>query len=141
MLPLSRITVLICCAALTACGPQYRMDYTLTPPASPSGKQCANNCYYVREGCVNACQAARYDACGGSGLSVGVGYGSGYGHRGRHWSGVGYGYPGRYHDRYYDCRPDTDACIERCEIQYRQCFTTCGGRVDGQQVCTANCGG
>jgi hypothetical protein len=119
---------------LAACGPVYHTDYILTPPASPSGKQCANQCYYVREGCMGACENVGYNC--GSGM-----YGSlGYSHwnRGRHgaFSGIGYGSP---HHHAADCRYERDLCAERCEMQYRQCFTVCGGQVTPSTVCVQNC--
>jgi hypothetical protein len=118
---------------LTACGPVYHTDYTLTPPASPSGKQCANQCYYVREGCVGACDNVRYN-CGGSGLYGGVGYSTG--HRGYGFGGIGVGSP---HHHAADCRYETELCAQRCEVQYRHCFSNCGGQVTPLTSCVQNC--
>ncbi len=118
---------------LTACGPVYNTEYTLTPPTSAQGKQCANQCFYTRGGCVDACSSI-YTSCDRGGLYGGVGYGSGW-RRGA-FGGIGYGTSS--YDR-ANCRYDTDMCVERCEIIYRQCFTGCGGSVTPTTTCVRDC--
>lgn len=122
---------------LAACGPQMRTDYTLTPPASAKGKQCANSCYYVREGCVNTCEYSRHNCPASYG---GVGVGVGYVHyRHRSFSGSGIGFGSGFYDDDRSCHFNATACTENCEIQYRQCFTSCGGTVSTTTSCVENC--
>ena len=127
-------------ALVAGCGPQYETRYVYTAPAdSLESRQCLQNCEFQRQQCMvladnnqqlcemqarneeYQCQAeARY-------------------------------YYARCVDRNPDnperCRYPHVFCPQRscwrndgrCEDLYRSCYTACGGSIQSETVCTANC--
>jgi hypothetical protein len=116
---------------LAACGPVYRTNYELFPPADLAGQTCVANVKLMSDTCEANCrQMSRNCRSNGSGVSIGYGYGR---------------YGGNYEtvmgnrqlldDR--DCN-DTQ-CVESCLATARQAHLNCGGTIKSEVVCTANC--
>jgi hypothetical protein len=117
---------------LAACGPVYRTNYDLLPPASKEGQLCVNNVKLMSDTCVANCeQMSRSCRSFSSGIGVGYGYGS--------WHGGNYeavtGGSSILADR--DC--STLQCTESCLASARTAHLSCGGTIRQQTVCTANC--
>ena len=116
--------------ALAACGPVYRTNYNLLPPATASGQLCANNVKAMSDVCVANCQMmARSCRSFSTGVSLNYGWS-------RH-DGSFEGGPGReiLDDR--DC--SAVQCESNCLAAARTAHASCGGAVMQQTVCTANC--
>lgn len=113
---------------LAACGPTYRTNYELFPPAGKEGQTCVANVKLMSDTCVENCRQMSRNC--GSGFSTGIGFGTGpyYG------SGIGFN-QSMYDER--DCRPTQ--CIESCLATARQAHVNCGGTVKAETVCTSNC--
>lgn len=128
LIPLTLIPLI-----LAACGPTYRTNYNLFPPASKEGQLCTSNVKIMSDVCINNCaQMAR--SCRSfspGGLSVGYGtYGSGVGY------GTSFGNRADILDD-RDCSPVQ--CQESCLAAARTAHLSCGGTITEQTVCTANC--
>ncbi len=124
-----------CALALAACGPTYRTNYNLFPPADKAGQMCVQNVALMSDTCVANCrQMAR--SCSSPGFRTSVGFGAGNYGRGMGY-GVGYGngYNDALDDR--DCSPTQ--CIETCLSTARHAHLNCGGTIKQEVVCTANC--
>ena len=114
---------------LTACGPVYRTNYNLFPPTSKEGQICVANVASMSDTCVNNCrQMSR--SCRSSGFSASYGYGS-----------YGYGnYEPVHRSTILDDRDCNDTqCIDSCLTAARQSHLNCGGTIQSEVVCTANC--
>ncbi|RYG61835.1 MAG: hypothetical protein EON60_02015 [Alphaproteobacteria bacterium] len=121
---------------LAACGPVYRTNYNLFPPESASGQMCVKNVSLMSDTCVANCRQMSRSCASPGGFSTSVGFGSGHYGRGMGY-GVGYGsgYNNAFDDR--DCSPTQ--CIESCLATGRQAHLNCGGTIQKDVVCTANC--
>ncbi len=109
------------------CGPVYRTDYQFTPPSSSTGKVCASNCENSKYQCQQI-EQMRADQCQDRArLEMQRCEDNVRWREGRE-------------PKWYECGMDScSADTERCESQYRSCFTACGGKVDAQTICVANC--
>ena len=112
---------------LGACGPIYDTQYRFTPPESGQGVSCIYQCENSKLQCrqleeyrADDCtRRAQYEA---QRCEADI------------WRQKGRA-PKWYECGSSSCSPEYD----RCETQYRSCYQSCGGRVDAQTVCVANC--
>ncbi|RYG62195.1 MAG: hypothetical protein EON60_00645 [Alphaproteobacteria bacterium] len=118
---------------LAACGPVYRTNYNLFPPENASGQMCVKNVALMSDTCVANCRQMSRSCASPGGFSSTVGFGSGNYGRGMGY-GVGYG-TDIVNER--DCSPTQ--CIESCLATGRQAHLNCGGTIQKDVVCTANC--
>jgi hypothetical protein len=114
-----RLLLLLFLFALTGC---ETINYRLVPPPSDAGRLCVTQCAGIREACIGQQQQQanfqqhqcerredhEYDAC--------------------------LNRAGNDRDRLRKCARDRDYCgsyaqTERCEVDYRGCFSNCGGMV------------
>jgi hypothetical protein len=125
---------------LAGCGPRYETRYIYTPPAdSPQTRQCLQNCEFQRQQCLviadNNQQLCELQA---------------ENEAFRCEAESRYYYErclNRNPDQPERCRYPRAFCPRRtcwrndgrCDDLYRSCYTSCGGSIRGETVCTANC--
>ena len=126
--------VLALAALLAACGPVYETQYTLVPPATEIGRQCANNCLLAQQNCRQSCSSQQQLCESNAHLQAQNGYLQYANERQRNGQPV----KKTESDFYYDDCEHSD-CDERCGNDYRICHTNCGGQVIPRTVCTAFC--
>lgn len=115
--------------ATVSCGPIYDTKYNFIPPTSSEGRACIFQCENSRSQCIEL-ENYRNQDCQQR---------SDYDQR-RCEDDIRYR-EGR-EPKWYEC--GSNSCSvdqERCESQFRYCYQSCGGRVDAQTVCVANCQG
>lgn len=123
------IGLLAALAFLATCGPVNQTERILTPPTGPEAQQCVTECNTDRGQCLEKA-AERYADC-------------------REQQREAY-------DDFRNCRGGTAArtgavlCLPRatfrcrsraprCEAAFEVCYQRCGGKVEKQEVCVANC--
>lgn len=119
---------------VASCGPIYDTKYQFTPPRDPQGKMCATQCQQTQTYCRATCEANRQNC---------LAYER---DRGRD-AYEDYVYQRRREHKPIKRTPDSfvntyncsNSCEDTCAADYRQCYSTCGGRVTAHQVCTAFC--
>ena len=117
--------------ALTACGPQYKEERTLIPPATEQGRICAAQCETTQAICradakddVRHCEAEKrderrdYQRC--------------LDRRKRLPKGKK---PTCWAPKVRFCRAD----YRQCDAAFDACYRRCGGEVQVRRVCVANC--
>lgn len=115
---------------LCACGPTYRTNYNLFPPSDAAGQTCVRNVSMMSDTCVANCRQMSRSCANPGGFHTSFGA-SNYGHG----MGIGYGSRDLFDDR--DC--SATQCIETCLATARTAHVNCGGTVQSEVVCTANC--
>lgn len=131
-----RILCLALLSLLGACGPIHSTQYSLTPPATPEGRQCVSQCQQNRGYCRQSCHLAQ-QACLNEARSRAIDEYRDYVHR-----QVSKKKPVQRSvsdfEHSYGC--NSNSCEARCESDYRDCFGgVCGGQVVARTVCTAFC--
>ena len=128
---------LMSCAVMIGCGPVYRTQYTMTPPAGKSGELCVSQCQQTKQ----SCRQSTYDrqrAC----LT-------------EERAQADKAYTDYKVQQMLNKKPvwksadddyDPQSCsgqgtyVQVCDKDFRGCFTTCGGTVVPETVCVENCG-
>lgn len=101
---------------LQACVTTDEQQYTFRAPPTAEGKQCATQCQLIQRHCRDACEA-RADRCEDrSSRQSKADPKDGKGRGDRTADGL-----------FGSC--SADACVSECASDYRQCYSTCGGRV------------
>jgi hypothetical protein len=112
---------------LSGCGPIYDTQYSFEPPQSASGPHCIYQCDTTKAQCIELKQM-RADSC--NERSQRQSYYCTEDIRSRY----------NREPKWYECTEelcsdDTDFCDD----QYRSCYQACGGRVNRETRCIANC--
>ncbi|WP_168220338.1 hypothetical protein [Azospirillum thermophilum] len=122
-------------ALLGACGPIYETQYSFIPPNSTEGRMCVGQCQQgrtiCRQGCTLEQQACRNDAKTRAMMDY-----QAYVNRQTAEKKPIKKSPSDF-EQTWAC--GNSSCEERCESDYRGCFSSCGGQVIAQQVCTMFC--
>lgn len=113
--------------AISSCGPIYDTTYQFIPPNSEGGRACVYQCENSRSQCrqiedlrVDRCeQDSRYEQ---RRCEDDVYRREGRGPKWHECGGL-------------VCTPEYD----RCDDQYRSCYQSCGGTVQAETRCVANC--
>lgn len=117
----------IAIVSIAACGPIYDTQYNFRPPSSSEGRACIFQCEQSRQLCRQN-EEYRADDC----------------QRRSEWDQQRcedqiYRTKGR-EPKWYECGSEScSADYDRCEGSYRACYQSCGGRVDAETRCVANC--
>jgi hypothetical protein len=140
---------------VTACGPQFETEVTLTPPETAEGRTCAAQCQTTEELCraredteVARCEADAERAADRDrrncerrvDRSLNSCLGGATTPESQNACFVRYG-PGSSQREFCDrsptkwCRPDYGRCTQRFEA----CFIGCGGQITKRKICVANC--
>lgn len=128
--------LLVVAFLVSACGPVYETRYQFTPPTTPQGQLCVNQCQQINLLCRRNCQLES-DSC-----------------LAREYEQARWRYEDYVRERRaanqpierspddfvyrYNC-PSSNSCTPACDNDHRVCYQTCGGQVSATTVCTANC--
>lgn len=125
---------------VAACGPRYETRYRYTaPPDSPDSRQCLQSCEFQRQQCL-VIEDNRYQLCTLQAANDAY----------RCQAEARYDYDRclRYHDDQPErCHYQRGFCPQRacwrddrhCGELYRSCYVACGGSVESETMCVANC--
>ncbi|MBP2302266.1 hypothetical protein [Azospirillum picis] len=131
--------LLLCLAALallSACGPVYETQYSLTPPASPEGRLCVSQCQQNRSLCRQNCGLAEQACVSDARARARYDYQAYVATRKAEKAPI----KKSISDFDHSSSCGSSSCEARCDADYRDCFGgACGGRVSATQVCTAFC--
>ena len=130
------VFILLSLLMLNACGPIYQTTYRYIPPNSELGRVCANQCSQTQQLCVQNCHNQE--------TTCEI--------QARQQAQIEYQNYVTQHilekrpihkdaEDFYDpfmCGNE-DSCNNACGINYRGCFTTCGGQVIPHTRCVAFC--
>jgi hypothetical protein len=109
------------------CGPVYNTEYQFSPPDSDAGRACVFQCENSRQQCRQL-EEYRADDC----------------QRRASWDQQRceddiYRRKGR-EPKWYECGSEScSADYDRCDESYRSCYQSCGGKVNAETRCVANC--
>lgn len=136
---MNRLLSLIAMAAIavtsilmTGCAPIYQTKYSYIPPKSYRGQMCTNQCLSQKSSCQNNARMLN-QACRMQANAVAEQAYRAYLKRMRKQNKTPRQNIGDFAD-YSGCNSSGG-----CETNYRQCFTSCGGRVIAHTVCVAFC--
>ena len=123
-LPLCLLLVM----SLNACGPIYDTNYKFTPPTNPQGKRCTEQCPEIKEECLELEEIRKEDCDEINRRHVEdcTEKLAREKNRGPKWTECG----------------NIRGCgisQEKCEEAYRSCYRSCGGQIQAEKVCIANC--
>ena len=125
---LSKLFLLGTSILMTACGPIYDTSYVLTPPKSGSGGSCVSECGYRENSCKRWVRD-RYERC------------EEYNRVQSRDCAERIRYEKNRNPKWTECG-NVEACDSSessCEAEYRDCFQSCGGRVEEVKKCIMNC--
>lgn len=110
---------------LSACGPMYKTEYMLEPPATQQGKLCIMQCQQNRAECKNEVKSNYKDCRHRNEIaSIKLEHCIESGER-------------ACYDPRTPCFPPN---FEQCNTEYRYCFQSCGGKVIPQMTCVDSWG-
>lgn len=112
--------ILLMLVALSACGPLYKTEYTLEPPATQQGQICVMQCEQNRTQCKNNVESTLKD-CKHSNEIASI----------KLESCIKAGEMTCYDTR-TACPPPN---FEQCNKEHRYCYQSCGGKVFPQITC------
>lgn len=121
---------------LTACGPIYNTEYTYSPPSSARGQACVARCEADQSQSRYECRRRTQD-CENEKARIADREYSRY-VRWRQQQNLPVDRNRSSFEPNYSC-PWESECTDVVDAQYRACFTSCGGRIDAQQVCVMGC--
>lgn len=124
--------IVLASVLMSACGPVYSTSYSYVPPKSYRGRMCLNQCLSQKSMCQNNCSMLKQSCHMQANAMAEPAYHA-YLHQMKRqgktpWRNISY-----FAD-YSSCR---DNC--GCQGNYRQCYTSCGGRIIPHTVCTMFC--
>jgi hypothetical protein len=119
---------------LGGCGPQFTTEYEIVPPASDTGRMCANNCLLVKDQCEHSCWSQQQQCEQMSTLQENLDYMTYV--AGRQAAGAPIK---RDRSSFNSYRCDSGGCLDRCTQNFNVCHTNCGGRIIPHTYCTAFC--
>ena len=111
---------------LSACGPKMQTDYHLTPPEDKGGVACTFHCESEKRD-VEQDDDSEYQRCRDDAEEA---------------------FEICQEDNEYRRKDDREICIRRycpkpkeqhCLSAFHRCYEECGGRVDSETYCVANC--
>lgn len=113
--------------ALSACGPMYDTQYTLTPPKNESGRMCVFQCQTSQSQCEEL-ESMRNERCEERAERE---------YQQCQWRVQ---LRERRDPKWYECSKDScSSDTQRCLTQFHRCYQACGGTVKAETVCVANC--
>ena len=127
--------ILFAVCIMPACAPIYDTSYEIIPPRSHSGKLCANNCILAKQSCNHACSAEASICESIRSLEAQNQYLEYVNERQLNRQPVLKTRSAFTGKRYCS----SSNCEARCQDDYHQCHTNCGGQVIESKVCIAFC--
>lgn len=121
------LTIILVSLMIVSCGPQFRTDYVFEPPQSQSGINCTLQCEPNRDQCLQIVEL-EYERCEiNSQRSI-------------EYCEYNIRLTKNRSSKWYECSGDScSRDTEHCEVNYRSCFQSCGGKVNAVTLCVANC--
>lgn len=113
---------------ITACGPIYDTSYVLTPPKTSAGSDCVSECRYHESTCKRWVRD-RYERC------------QEYNREESRDCSDRIRREKNRNPKWTECG-NVEACDSSestCEAEYRDCFQSCGGKVEEVKRCIMNC--
>ncbi len=125
---------------LSACGPRFETRYSYTPPPeSPQSRQCLQGCEFQRRQCLTIADN-RYQICTLEARNEAAACEADARFDYERCRRRNQDDPDICHYRRAFCSPRT--CWRDdggCDEFYRSCYASCGGSIQAETVCTANC--
>jgi hypothetical protein len=104
---------------LGGCAPMYTTEYSYTPPQSPMGMMCINNCESSMRNCRQI-EDLKKSNC-------------------EYRADLEYRMCNEKKDDIHCYRASCNANYENCTSDYNRCYQGCGGSVFNSQKCVAFC--
>lgn len=112
---------------IVGCGPIYETRYNFVPPTEPHSAVCLTHCYTGKIQCQQL-EQVQLDNC------------ENRAERERYRCEWQIRRDKKREPKWYECGGShCSVDEERCEANYRSCYQACGGQVNSEQVCVANC--
>lgn len=135
LLPIIVLVTLAACQTLFP--PRYTTRYTITQtPQTAYGQACAAQCLAVKQQGEQFCMQSQQQCISSEQQRAAWEYQQDT-HK-RQSEGRMTQNPS-YYDRSARCTSDT-ACTQSVQTNFQMCYTSCGGQMVPQTVCTENCG-
>ena len=126
---------------IAACGPQYKTVYDMTPPDDQEGRMCLNQCMESKTYCEQTEHQGRLEekkvCLSEAKVKADIDYDSYFQTQKKKGLEVEKTYGDFYHPS--RCGRTDHLYSPRCESNYRQCFSNCGGVVRENVVCVSGC--
>jgi hypothetical protein len=126
---------------LSACGPQYKTVYDMTPPEDRQGRMCLNQCMESKTYCEQVEHQGKLQetqiCLAEAKVRADIDYDSYIHYQKKGDLPVEKAYRDFYHPG--QCSGNKGLYSPRCESNYRQCFTNCGGIVRERTICVSGC--
>jgi hypothetical protein len=133
----TKCIILLALMVVAACAPRIRTDYQYVPPQTRQGQMCAQNCLYAKQQCEQTCTMEK-SRC------------ESYKNAERQTDYMLHVYDrlseGRSVTKSPDytgysktCRREGNYCNDMCHDNYKHCFVNCGGQINTNTRCLANC--
>lgn len=126
-MPQGKLLLFLLLLALTSCGPMYETNYTFTPPESSAGNACIFQCQNSQQQCRQLEEYKKDDCEQRSEWQKERCEAEVWRKKGRD-------------PKWYECGGEScSADYDRCDVSYRACYQSCGGKVQSETRCVANC--
>jgi hypothetical protein len=112
---------------VTSCGPVYDTNYSFSPPRSAEGRSCIFQCEQSKLQCqqIEDLEASRCRD---------------FAQREERRCRDDIRYNENRTPKWYECSSEScSSDYERCETMHRACYQSCGGEVNVNTNCVANC--
>lgn len=131
-------SLILCLTAtlLFGCGPQYQTQSTFVPPATETGRMCANNCLLSKQNCQQSCSLQQSNCEMRARLEADNDYLQYVNERQREGKQLK---KSRSDFSGSSVCPEVETCQNQCESNHRLCHSNCGGQVIDKTICVANC--
>jgi hypothetical protein len=126
------------CLALTACGGgSVAKTYSYTPPTTPGGRMCTEQCQMSSDYCRQGCDLS-YRQCVGGVQSQALKDYDKY-TREQYDEGQPIDLTLSDFERMSPCNNPQAACYSACDNKYGVCYSDCGGKVEVTKSCSPFC--
>lgn len=126
------ISIFAISVLMTGCGPIYETTYSYVPPKSYRGRTCVNQCLSQKGSCRNNCRLLNQSCRLQANAAAEPAY-QAYLRSMRRQGKPPVETIADFAD-YSGCQSNCG-----CDVNYRQCYTNCGGKIIPHTVCTAFC--
>jgi hypothetical protein len=133
---LSLIALTLLCLAGCAANEATR-TYSYTPPPTPGGRLCSDQCQQAREYCHQTCDL-KNRACYGNEQAEALREYDQY-VRAQFLKHGGLDLLPHDFERPGPCQAENKTCYDNCESQYSVCYQNCGGKVSVTTSCRFLC--
>jgi hypothetical protein len=122
---------------LAACGGAADENMTMTPPATPGGRLCLNQCKIAKDYCVQKCDLNERSCTAKIQVQAMQDYDAYI--RQQYTAKATVEFRPSDFERDESCTKPKASCVKDCEKNYRGCFTECGGKINVSTSCQFMC--